>query len=513
MKNKLIKYTTIIALISLFSFGVGCTDLLDQQPQGDWVQGDEGAGGSFQSDIFTLYAKIRGFNVTSGTTALAIHNFRSEDTEKGSTASDGAAHGLMFDDFDYIATNGLISGYWTGNYEIIILANKIIADLAEAEKKEALTEGDLINLGEAHFFRAYSFFNLVRAFGDIPKIDFKINSAEEANIAKSPAVAIYSLSDSDLAIAEQNLPKVWAPVYIGRLTWGAAKSLHAKTYMMRNDWANLYAASREVMQSGLYNLNTPYDKIFRESGENSSESIFELQCTATDSKPGSNEIGSQFAEVQGVRGAGAWNLGWGWHTPTQLMADAFEAGDPRKDETLLYFIKTGENPDLIPANKPYGDKPIANADVVNKYYNKKAYTDPALRAKYTKGGFWFNIRLIRYADIVLMAAESANETGKPAEAIDYLEMVRARARGTNNAVLPKVTTTDQALLRNAIRHERRVELGMEFDRFYDLVRWGIAKDVLHAAGKTNYQDKNALLPIPQAEVDKSNGVLKQNPNY
>ena len=195
------------------------------------------------------------------------------------------------------------------------------------------------------------------------------------------------------------------------------------------------------------------------------------------------------------------------------MADGFEAGDPRKDETLLYFIKTGENPDLIPANKPYGDKPIANADVVNKYYNKKAYTDPALRAKYTKGGFWFNIRLIRYADIVLMAAESANETGKPVEAIDYLEMVRARARGTNNAVLPKVTTTDQALLRNAIRHERRVELGMEFDRFYDLVRWGIAKDVLHAAGKTNYQDKNALLPIPQAEVDKSNGVLKQNPNY
>ena len=112
-----------------------------------------------------------------------------------------------------------------------------------------------------------------------------------------------------------------------------------------------------------------------------------------------------------------------------------------------------------------------------------------------------------------MAAESANETGKSAEAINYLEMVRARARGNNASILPKVTSTDQTVLRNAIRHERRVEVGMEFDRFYDLVRWGIAKEVLHAAGKTGYQDKHALLPLPQAEVDKSNGVLKQNPNY
>lgn len=83
----------------------------------------------------------------------------------------------------------------------------------------------------------------------------------------------------------------------------------------------------------------------------------------------------------------------------------------------------------------------------------------------------------------------------------------------NSNILPKVTTTDQGELREAIRHERRVELGLEFDRFYDLVRWGIAKEVLHAAGKTNYQDKNALLPLPQTEIDKSKGVLVQNPDY
>jgi hypothetical protein len=513
MKHNRIYLWILIAVLATVTQS-GCSDLLDQKPQGEWVEGDEGSGGSFQSDVFTLYAKIRGFHVTSGTTALAIHAFRSEDAEKGSTAADGAAHGRMFDDFEYIATNGLISSYWTANYEIIILANKILDDITQAEKKSGtLSEGDLINRSEAHFFRAYAFFNLVRAFGDVPKIDFRIVNAEEANIPKSPATEIYALIDADLTEAEAHLPKEWAPVYTGRLTWGAARALHARTYMMRNDWNNMNIASVDVIQSGLYNLNTPYNQIFRETGENSSESVFELQCTATPSQPGSNDIGSQFAQVQGVRGAGEWNLGWGWHTPTQLMADAFEAGDPRKDETLLYFIKTGGDPSSIPANQPYGEKPIANADVTNKYYNKKAYTNPSLRATYTKGGHWYNIRIIRYADVILMAAESANELGRTGEAGNYLEMVRARARGTNASLLPKVTTADQAVMREAIRHERRVELGMEFDRFYDLVRWGVAREVLHAAGKTGYQDKHALLPLPQTEVDKSNGVLIQNPNY
>lgn len=278
MKNKIIYIGIIVATLIFF---VGCTDLLDQKPQGEWVEGD-GSGGSFQSDVFTLYARIRGFHVTSGTTALAIHNFRSEDAEKGSTAADGAAHGRMYDDFEYIATNGLIGSYWTGNYEIINLANKILDDIAELESGgEELSEGDLINKSEAHFFRAFAFFNLVRAFGEVPKIDFSIENAEEANIAKSPASEIYALIDDDLEIAAENLPKEWPPVYTGRVTWGAARSLHARTYMMRSDWSNMNTAATEVIQSGMYNLNTPYNQIFRETGENSSESVFELQATAT----------------------------------------------------------------------------------------------------------------------------------------------------------------------------------------------------------------------------------------
>jgi hypothetical protein len=382
---------------------------------------------------------------------------------------------------------------------------------AEAEGT-VLTDLDLLCKGEAHFFRAFLYFNLVRAFGEVPLIDFKISNAVETNIPKSTAAEIYTLIDGDLSEAQKLLPQRWEAKWLGRVTWGTARALHAKTYMQRNDWASMLAAATEVINSGVYNLNTPFDRIFRESGENSSESIFELQCAATTAMPASTSIGSQYAEVQGVRGAGIWNLGWGWNCPTPLLADAFEPGDPRKDETLLYFVKPGDNPELIPTNKPWGEKPVAQ-EVMNRYYNKKVYTDPSERAKYTRSGFWMNIRIIRLSEMYLIAAEAANELGNTTEAQNYLEAVRSRARGGDSSVLPKVTTTDQNELRNAIRHERRIELAMEWDRFYDLVRWGVARQVLHAAGKTGYQDRHALLPLPQSEIDKSNGVLIQNPNY
>jgi hypothetical protein len=445
--SKIIIVCTAVLFIGLYT---GCS-LLDQEPQGEWTI-DDSPGGSFQSEIFSLYARIRGFNITSGTPAFAIHNFRSEDAEKGSTASDGADVGAMFDNFEYTASSGILQNYWTSNYEIIHSTNRVLSDMNDLP---SLPDDILLNKGEAHFFRAFAYFNLVRAFGEVPLIDFKVEDAAEANIPKSPIAKIYELIDADLMEAAKLLPMAWESRFIGRLTWGAARSFHARTYMMRNDWGNMYAAASDVINSGLYNLNTPFDQIFRETGENSSESVFEIQATATASLPGSNQIGSQFAQVQGVRGSGDWNLGWGWHTPTTILSNAFETGDPRKDETLLYFVRTGEDPMSIPANRPFGERPIANADVTNAYYNKKAYTNPALRAQFNRSGFWVNIRMIRFSDVVLMAAESANELGRGAEARDLLEKVRARARGTNATVLPFRNTTDQAALRDFIRHEWR----------------------------------------------------------
>ena len=492
-RSKYILYIWAIGGILAFT---GCNDFLDRSPQGQFTE-DDNPGALAEGKIFNIYTMMRNFNITAGTPAFAIHCFRSEDSEKGSISSDGSEQAAMYDDFQYNASNGLIKAYWSQNYAIIYQCNEVVDAIETGHLTE---ENDLYNKGEALFFRAYCYFNLVRAFGEVPLVTFKVNEASEANVPKTTVDKIYEQIDKDLKDAEDLLPEQWPAAYLGRLTWGAARSVHARSYMMRNDWNNMYTASTDVIKKGLYNLKTPYNEIFTDDGENNGGSIFELQCTATAALPQSTVIGSQFCEVQGVRGAGQWDLGWGWHMATEYMAQAYEQGDPRKNSTLLYFRHSDSDP-ITPenTNEPYGESPVSPA--MGAYFNKKAYTDPALRKEYTNKGFWVNIRLIRYADVLLMGAESANEKGIPGEAIDYLEQVRARARGTNSNILPKVTTTDQGELREAIRHERRVELGLEFDRFYDLVRWGIAKEVLRAAGKTNYQDKNALLALPQTEFD------------
>ncbi len=508
MKRFLNKYITITAIAFVIISLFGCNDFLDRRPQGDFTSDDDKSGG-IEGGIFGIYGKMRSYSLTAGIPAFAIHCFRSEDSEKGSTVTDGPDQAAMYDNFEYTASNGLLGSYWETNYSIITDCNKILRDI-----KNMQTDDKNIKVyeAEARFFRAYCYFNLVRAWGDVRLIDFAVDDQSQSNIPKSPAADIYKLIDEDLAFAVDNLPKSWPYLYIGRLTWGAARSMQARTYMMRNDWGNMYTAAQDVINSGIYNLNTPSDQVFTDNGENCSESIFELQCTATPAQPASSEIGSQFSQVQGVRGSGIYDLGWGWHMATLELGKAFEKGDPRKDATLIYFRRSkDEKQTLENTNKPYGESPISTA--MGGYFNKKAYTNPTMRAKYTKSGFWVNIRLIRYPDVLLMAAEAANELGNTTTALNYLEQVRAHARGADASILPEVTTTDKTELREAIQHERRVELALEFDRFYDLVRWGIASKVLHAAGKTNYQPKHALLPIPQTEIDKSKGVLKQNPDY
>lgn len=192
---------------------MSCSDMLDQKPQGSLTE-DDLTGGTYETQVFNIYALLRGFHLTSGNTALAIHGMRSEDAEKGSTLSDGAATGKMFDDFEYSTNNGMVKSYWNANYAIIHKANDI---LEEMKKNPSLTNGDLINKGEALFMRAFCYFNLVRAFGDVPLIDFKIYDASEANVPKSAATRIYELIDADLTEAESYLPRSWEAQYIGRL--------------------------------------------------------------------------------------------------------------------------------------------------------------------------------------------------------------------------------------------------------------------------------------------------------
>lgn len=501
MKHINNKWSYILPAL-VFAVGLGgCKkNFLDREPLGRYTQNDLAAG-SFESQIFGVYAGMRAEGI-SGVKFIAVHGIRSDDSDKGSSVSDGVDAENFFDNLQYTKDFWLLNDYWADHYRLIGLANNVIADIDSIGTTDVPT---LINRGEAKFIRAYAYFNLVRAFGEVPLINFKVSNAAQANIAKSTVPQIYTQIDADLQEAATVLPLSWEPQFIGRLTKGAAQALQAKTFLYRQNWAAALAAAKQVISSGRYNLNTNYSNIFREEGENSTESIFEIQAYYTQTQ----NLGIQYATVQGVRGAGNMDLGWGWNTPNQSLANAFEAGDPRKDATLLY---SGQ------VNAPYNEQiPAATAVVPRPYWNKKVYTNPAVRQQVnSRFGQWMNLRVIRYADVLLMAAEAANELGgaqNTTDALAWLEMVRARARrGAPAGTLPAITTTNQAELRQAIRQERRVELGMEHDRFYDLVRWGIAQQVFAAQGKT-FEPRDRYLPIPQPEIDKSGGVLKQNPDY
>ena len=298
LKNKIL--TLIAGTLTTFAL-TSCNDFLDRDPLGQFTE-DDAPNALIGGKMYNVYYLMRSYNITAGIPAFMIHMVRSEDSEKGSDAGDGADQAAMWDDFQYTASNGTLSAYWGQNYKIIYQCNEILDDLENSENKD--DPENVRTKGEALFFRAYCYFNLVRAWGEVPLVTFKVEEASDANVPKTTADKIYEQIDKDLTEAEKCLPLTWTSEYTGRITWGAARSLHARTYMMRNDWDNMYDASTEVVKSGIYNLNTPVDKVFTVEGENCGESVFELQCESTDALKNSDVIGSQFCQVQGVRGAG-----------------------------------------------------------------------------------------------------------------------------------------------------------------------------------------------------------------
>lgn len=495
MKQFVIKIM-LLALVPTLICISGCQKFLDRKPIGTGTEDDIVQGG-VEGAVFGLYGALR---TTAGMTdwpSVWFKSIRSDDAAKGSTPDDSKPNGTRFDEFKYdkVSDGNVAADYWNGHYSFIALCNNVIHDIDSLKLTDAAS---LINLGEARFMRAWAYFDLVRDYGEVPLIDFKVYETSQANVAKSKVPEVYALIDADLQFAAANLPVSWEAKFIGRVTKGTANTLIAKTKLYRKDWGGALAKCEEVISSNQYALHSSYSEFFTEDGENTSESIFEVQMY--ENANGSVVYGNNYNQIQGVRGSGEWDLGWGFNVPTNNLINAYETGDPRKTATLL----ASGGPEGVPAS-------LAS---IQPFWNKKVYTDPVRRkATGDRFGYWLNIRLLRYADVLLMAAEAANELGGVAnttKALDYLEQVRNRARGGNAAVLPKVTTTDQAALRTAIHHERRIEFALENERFYDLVRWGEAETVLGGLG---YQPRNKYYPFLQADIDKSGGKLIQNPDY
>lgn len=495
MENKLIKKLCLTGLvaISALSFNSCGEDWLDEKPLGRPI-GDEVTVGGYEATVFGLYSSFRTQGGVSDFSYVWTHCIRADDNEKGSTVTDAAADGTVFNNFGYMATNSHIKSDWTGHYKIIYDANELI-NLAEASGDTS--EGTLINIAEAKALRAFCYFELRRDFGEVP-INLKtIDVPEDEILAKSTVAEVDAQIEKDLLEAVEVLPDQWASAYLGRATKGFANTILAKLYLYQGEWAESLAKSQEVINSGVYSLNSSYDNEFTKDGNNSLESIFEIQKSYDYATKYSNN----FYECQGVRGSGEWDLGWGFNVPSTGLIAAYESGDVRKTTTILISGQLdiyGE--ETLPDGRN-DSSPI----LAQQYWNGKAYTYKDERTDYAQNkNHWEDIKILRYADVILMAAEAANELGQIGVATSYLNQIRTRAG------LANTTAASQSAIRTAIKQERRVEFAMEFERFYDLVRWGDATTVLAGYG---YQDKHQYFPIPQSAIDASNGVLIQNSNY
>lgn len=422
---------------------------------------------------------------------IAVESMGSDDVEKGSTPTDAS----FMNDFHYFTANsgeGQIADFWSGEYQTINFANQILDNVPGISMDASLKAR---YLAEAKFIRAYAYFRLVRAFGGVPLRLHVPKDASEYNLPRSTAAQVWAAIETDLTDAASVLPQTYSSTDIGHATKGAALALHAKVSMYQAKWGDVLTYTNQVMGLG-YSLYPDYEAMFRTTHKNNSESIFEVQCLLIQNNPDASN--SQYSQVQGVRGVTGG--GWGFNVPSQDLADnGWEAGDPRRDATIIFRGETTPEGDAIPAS---GDNPM---------YNQKSYVPFALYVSGFNEGCQQDKIVIRYAEVLLMNAEAANETGNAAQALTSLELVRARARGTNAAILPKVTTTDQTALRTAIWKERRAEFAMEFDRYFDVIRQGRGTAVFGARGWK--AGKNEIWPIPQNEIDLSAGTLTQNPGY
>ena len=349
-KNR--KNTFLISAIALIAT-IGCKkSFLDVAPQGQLSQTEVALNPNAAKDLVngvynTLY--FGGFDKTTvGFLWVIATDVASDDADKGSFDADfGPAKEI--DNFTHTSNNFIFNNIWNGYYAGIARANQAIQAL-NASTFDATVKNRL--LGEVRFIRGMYYFNLVRFFGGVPLI-LKVASATEANNAEFQTRAtkdqVYTAVTEDLQFAVDNLPlKGDANTETGRANKGAAQAFLAKVYLYQKNYQKAFDLTKDIILSGKYSLVGDYSQIFRMSGNNNNESIFEVQTGITSN---CDAISPLFTNGQGARATRGWDdLGFGLNNPTLDLANAYPAGDARKNATIIFVNPTvagGPNPGTI----------------------------------------------------------------------------------------------------------------------------------------------------------------------
>ncbi|MEX2639053.1 MAG: RagB/SusD family nutrient uptake outer membrane protein [Balneolales bacterium] len=499
------KSKALILFGLLLGLSLACSDGLfdlDKEPLGEpsssiLYETEDG----IQQLLNSVYAQTRSFGF-SGFGRFVAKEVPSDDTNPGSSPADGSVPRMeQVNEFTYLASQGDLQTYYESLYTLIARANLVINNAPEVEMDEELQSR---YIAEARFLRALAYFNLVRGWGGVSIHTEVPEDPQQASevVPRSTEQEVYDLIVSDLDYATGHLPFSYPDSEAGRVTRGAAHTLMAQAYLFQQDYENTLTHAMEVINSGEYDLADSYEDNFDVDSQNGIESIFEVQFLSREEQ----DVVNEWAKWQGVRG----NSGWGFFSPSEDLAEAYEQGDPRRGHTIFFEGEAwpGSGGEDMP------DFP----DDVDPRANKKTMMSQPWPPGYP-GNSPVNLVYMRYADVLLMAAEASNELGNTSDALMYLEDIRERARGGDDSVLPEVLVTGREELRHAIWEERRFELALEGYRYNDILRYnrvepGFAEQLFHGLGKTSFDpEQHLLFPIPQSEIDFSGGVIEQNPGW
>lgn len=435
--------------------------------------------------VTAIYSKFLDWNMTSFSW-IGLSSIASDDADKGSSPGDTGSDKDLMDALTYNASTPSTSEIFAANYEGINRCNQALSIIPQLDKADPALRARL--LGEAKFLRAFMYFTLVKTYGGVPIIDHLPNPSSEEDrimqLTRKSSAEVYAYIESDLNDAIAVLPNKseYSASEKGRASKGAAYALLAKINLYQKNWQKVVDNCNLVTG---YAIVSDYASMYKLAGENDAESIFEIQGTGSVPAKGI----SGYSNTQGARGAGGW--GWGFNTPSQSLVNAYEAGDVRKNATIIFAGTTLYDGRVVPLT------------VENPRYNYKAYS-----SAFTDG--WetdVNIKYLRYAEVILMKAEALNELNQTPAAILLLNQIRTRA-GLGNT-----TAVSQGDVKTAIWKERRVEMAFEHDRFFDLVRTGQAVAAFAIDGKTFVAGKHELFPLPQAFITQAGGLSTQNPGY
>jgi starch-binding outer membrane protein, SusD/RagB family len=455
---------------------------------------------------------------------ITVTNIISDDADKGSYSGD-QPQAAAIDDFTVTSDNTYIAGLWRGYYAGISRTNIAISSLSQTALNPILVTR---LTAEMRFIRAYLYFNLVRMFGGVPLVLTVPTGPQHQDSSFYYRATVNNVYNKaiipDLQFAVANLP-LKSATDLGRATKGAAETLLAKVDLYLKNWQEADSLTQDVINSGQYQLMPDYSILWRQAGDNCAESVFEVETGLY----GSADYGIPgYVEYQGARqdnGMGTpttpWNNpgfyqpsgddGYGFDLPSANLVAAYEPGDLREAATIISLPASGP-PDTL-----FDGFIIPTLVGISANYNYKAYHSEILSGGSVPQIEVFdgnrslcqkNLHILRYAEVLLIKAEADDELGNTGSAISNLNQVRSRAG------LGPTSAISQSDVLTAIWNERRVELAMEHDRFWDLVRQGRAAPVMIASGKTNFTAGiSELLPIPSTEIAVSGGTLTQNPGY